>query len=113
MWTQAHVGSWELALVLGIVSYFLYRFHQEKVAKILHMIVRLAFVIVVVTGGYMLFVFSPAGIFHLKALLALIGISLMEMALIRAKKDEPGLAFFLSSLVVLVVVILIGYGVIG
>lgn len=110
---EAHVGSWELALVLAVVSYALYLTGKTKVGFILHNIVRVCYIIIVGTGLTMLIQWDVNPIFHLKALLAVIGIGLLEMSLVRAKKEKPSAVFLASGLVVLVVVILIGYGVIG
>lgn len=110
---ESHVGAWEVAFVLLIVGYLLYRLRKEKVAKILHMILRLMAVIIVVSGGWMLFQFHAADVlYYVKGLLGIVTIGLMEMALVRGSKGTPSHGFFIGALVLLVIVILIGYRVI-
>jgi hypothetical protein len=115
-WIKAHVGAWELGLLLAIATYILYSAKKEKfesLTSVLHMFVRLCFVIILSSGLYMLINWNPGGIFHLKALLGVVTMGLMEVALIRKKKKEPSVVFFASSLVLFNIVILIGYRVIG
>jgi uncharacterized membrane protein SirB2 len=110
---HSHVGAWEVAFVLLIVGYILYRAGKQRIAKILHMILRLMAVIIVVSGVWMLFQFHAAdALYYVKGLLGIVTIGLMEMALVRGGKGKPSVGFFVGALVLLVVVILIGYRVI-
>ncbi|AIG24734.1 YisL family protein [Brevibacillus sp. 7WMA2] len=109
----SHVGGWEAALVLLILAYVFYRLDKNKIAKILHMILRLMYIIIVVFGAMLLFKFYLSDIrFIIKGLLGVCTIGLMEMALVRADKHKPNFIFFVGSLVLLVIVVLIGYRVI-
>ncbi len=110
---ESHVGAWEVAFVLLIVGYILYRAGKQRIAKVLHMILRLMAVIILVSGAWMLFQFRAAEpLYYVKGLLGFLTIGLMEMALVRAGKGTPSIGFFAGALVLLVVVILIGYRVI-
>jgi uncharacterized membrane protein SirB2 len=111
---ESHVGAWETALVLLIVSYILYRANKHTIANILHMILRLMAVIIVGSGVWMLFQFHATDVlYYVKGLLGIVTIGLMEMALVRGKKNTPSVGFFAGALVMLVLVILIGYRVIA
>jgi uncharacterized membrane protein SirB2 len=110
---ESHVGGWEVAFVLLIIGYILYRAGKERVAKILHMILRLMIVIIAVSGIWMLFAFRAGDwLYYVKGLLALIVFGLMEMSLGRARRNEASIGFFVGALALMVIVILIGYRVI-
>jgi len=107
---EAHVGSWEVAFVLLIVGYILYRAGKARVAKILHMLLRLMVVIIFVTGAWLLFQFHASDVyFYVKGVLAIAAFGLMEMCLGRARRQEGGIGFFIGALVLLVIVIMLGY----
>ncbi|MED1724827.1 YisL family protein [Brevibacillus parabrevis] len=107
---ESHVGGWEVAIVLLIVAYFLYRAGKEKVGKIVHMLLRLMMVIILVSGAWMLFTVHASEVyFYVKGLLAIVAFGLIEMSLGRAKRQEGSIGFFIGCLIVLVVVIMLGY----
>ncbi|WP_376717852.1 YisL family protein [Brevibacillus aydinogluensis] len=110
---EAHVGGWEVAFILLIVGYILFRLGKEKVGNIVHMFLRVMMVIVVVTGGWMLFKFHTGDVlYYVKGLLGIVVFGLMEMALGRARRQEASIGFFVGALALMVLVILIGYRVI-
>ncbi|WP_432774879.1 YisL family protein [Brevibacillus gelatini] len=107
---ESHVGSWEVAIVLLIVAYFLYRAGKEKAGKIVHMLLRLMMVIILVSGAWMLFTVHASEVYYyVKGLIAIVAFSLIEMSLGRAKRQEASMGFFIGCLVALVVVIMLGY----
>ena len=107
---ESHVGGWEVALVLLIIGYILYRAGKERVARILHMILRLMIIIIAVSGIWMLFAYHAGDVlYYVKGILAILAFGLMEMSLGRARRNEASIGFFVGALMLLVVVILIGY----
>ncbi|ASJ55353.1 YisL family protein [Brevibacillus formosus] len=107
---EAHVGSWEVAFVLLIVAYILYRVGKAKAGKIVHMLLRLMMVIILVSGAWMLFVGHATDFYYyVKGIIAVIAFGLMEMSLGKAKRQEGSIGFFIGCIVVLVLVILLGY----
>lgn len=105
---HTHASSWVILIILFLVSLFMTN------NKIPHMILRLFYLVMIFTGGYMLFVqggYNPA--FHLKALCAILLIGMMEMVLVRRKKGKSFMPFLIALIVLLVVVVLIGYDVIA
>lgn len=107
---KAHVGGWEAAFVLLIIGYILYRAGKTKVAKVLHMLLRLMMVIILVTGAWMLFQFHTTGVYYyVKGVLAIVSFGLIEMCMGRARRQDGSLGFFIGALVVMVVVIMLGY----
>jgi len=104
---HTHAGSWAVLVILFLISYFIPK------NKVLPMILRLFYLIMIFTGGYMLFSGGGyPGAFHLKAVLAILLIGMMEMLLARRKKGKNVLPFWIALVVLLVVVVLIGYDVI-
>ncbi|WNC13595.1 DUF1516 family protein [Brevibacillus brevis] len=111
---KAHVGSWELAFVLLIVGYILYRAGKTTVAKVLHMLLRLMMVIILVTGLWMLFQFHTSDVYYyVKGLLAIVSFGLIEMTMGKARRNEGSIGFFIGALIVMVAVIMLGYRVFG
>lgn len=49
--THWHITSWVVALILVFVSYGLYGAGKAKGAKITHMILRLFYIIIILTGA--------------------------------------------------------------
>lgn len=103
---HTHSISWVILIILFLVSYFV---PKQKVTK---MILRLFYVVMIFSGGYMFFTdkYNPA--FHLKIFCAIVLIGMMEAILARQKKGKSTLPFWIVLVVVLVVVLLVGYGVI-
>ncbi len=52
--THWHITSWVVALILVFVSYGLYGSGKAKGAKITHMILRLFYIIIILTGAELL-----------------------------------------------------------
>ncbi|NGP45882.1 DUF1516 family protein [Bacillaceae bacterium SIJ1] len=103
----SHAGSWAFVVLLFILSFFMIR------VKFLPMILRLFYVIMLVTGVYILIQYAFPINYLIKGILAVITIGLMEATLGRKKRGENANVFFVISLALLVVIILLGYGVIG
>ncbi|MFC6332974.1 YisL family protein [Paenibacillus septentrionalis] len=105
---HTHASSWIILVILFVLSYFL---HKNKV---LPMILRLFYLIMIGTGAYMLFgIGGYEGAYHLKMLLAILLIGVMEMILGRRKRGKNVLPLWIALVILLVVVVLIGYGVIS
>lgn len=85
--THMHIASWIVALILLFVSYGLYSSGSAKGAKITHMILRLFYILIILTGAELFIRFANFnGEYAGKMLLGIITIGLMEMILIRKKK---------------------------
>lgn len=114
MLRESHVGGWEVAFVLLIIGYFLYRMGKAKAGKIVHMILRLMIVIILLSGAGLLFAYHASDVFYyVKAILAIAVFGLMEMSMGRAARQQPSLGFFIGAIVLMVLVILLGYRIIA
>jgi uncharacterized membrane protein SirB2 len=110
-----HAYFWMILVLLFIVTFFLYRANVAKGAKITHMVLRLFYVIMIVTGIALLVLKAFLFTYIIKGLLALLLIYLMEMILVKTKKGISGkslASYWVLCLAALLVVVLIGYRVI-
>ncbi|TDQ37469.1 DUF1516 family protein [Aureibacillus halotolerans] len=103
----AHEGSWAFVVILFVLSYLFAN------VKVLPMILRLFYVIMIFSGGYMLFSYGFPLHFVIKAILAIVAIGLMEATLGKKKRGEKAVGLFVAVIVVLLLVVLLGYGVLG
>ncbi|MBU8905014.1 YisL family protein [Desertibacillus haloalkaliphilus] len=113
---QSHIGSWALLVLLFIISYILLRAGKAKGQKITHMILRLFYVIMVVSGLGMLFQLGFPLNFSIKAVIGLWLIYVMEILLVRTQKgvlDSKQTTYYWIQLIVsLIIVVLLGFRVI-
>ncbi|WP_026675505.1 DUF1516 family protein [Alkalihalobacterium bogoriense] len=115
---QSHAGSWAITLLLFFIAYLLIVTNKDKAGKIVHMILRLFYVIMIVTGGWLLFAWYLSELtFIIKALLALALIYFMEVILTRAKKKnldrKVKMYHWLQFGVTALLVVLIGFNVLS
>jgi hypothetical protein len=101
---KAHQGSWGVLVVLYLISYI---FSKQKIT---HMILRLFYVIMLVSGIGMLALGALQTVFIVKLVIAVLAIGLMEMTILRKRRNEPTGAFFILLIVLVAVLVSIGYG---
>ena len=107
--THWHITSWVVALILVFVSYGLYGAGKAKGAKITHMILRLFYIIIILTGAELFVRFANwNGEYAGKMLLGIITIGLMEMLVIRKKKGKSTGGLWIGFIIVLVLTVLLG-----
>lgn len=111
-----HVTSWIVGLILLLVALFLYKKNSEKGAKIVHMVLRLFYLFIIFTGGYLLFDvyianFSmPLGAEAItKGLVGIWLIAAMEMLLVKTKKGKPVKGIWIQLVLALIIVLFLGY----
>ncbi len=114
---HAHVSSWAVALILFFVSYFLLRAGKAKGHKITSMILRLFYVLIIITGGMIFVTYMSAGYtavaVFIKVLVGIWVIGGMEMVLAKTKKGASAKGMWIMFLISLVLVLYLGYGVLG
>lgn len=109
-----HITSWSLAILFFVITYFLMKSGKEKPAKILHMITRLFYILVLATGLDLVRVYFMSGEWFLPGLKMLLGILLigtMEMTLIRTKKQKQITMPWVLTFILFIAVLFMGYGV--
>lgn len=104
-----HIDTWGITLLVFFISFFLLTKEKMKAQKITHMILRLLFVVMVVTGFGLVISYKFALITIIKMLFALWLISSMEMILMKAKKNQPTTSVWVQFIISAIATILIGY----
>ncbi|MDT9755381.1 YisL family protein [Heyndrickxia coagulans] len=96
--TDAHVTTWVIAILLFILALFLHRAGREKAFKTVQMVLRLFYILVIVTGALLFFHnqrLDPA-LYGLKLLGGILVIGMMEMITLRlAKRKRTGMLWVL------------------
>lgn len=111
-----HSASWLIMILLFLVTYFLIRAQKGKISTILSMVLRLFYIIMLVSGiGMLINKFMELGfigsnfIFALKGILAVMLIGMMEAILGRTKRREQTAFTWIAFVILLVAVVLLGF----
>ena len=106
--THVHITTWVIALILFFIA-------LRKLSKGVHMGLRLFYVLILITGFALFITFDSLNpmLYGLKMLGGLIAIGLMEMTLVRKKKDKSNGGIFAGALVVLLITIILGFALPG
>lgn len=107
--THLHITMWVVGIVLFLVAAFMHR--DRKGRKIVHMITRLIYVLIIITGLTLFIEHSSydAMLYGLKFLFGLLTIGMMEMVLVRGKKQKPVTLFWALFAVFLLVTLFLGF----
>ncbi|MFD1708021.1 YisL family protein [Siminovitchia sediminis] len=108
--THAHITTWVVALILFAVVLILRKGGNQKGAKITHMILRVFYLLIILTG-VLLFSrhqgFNPA-LYGLKFLGGVIVIVMMEMVLVRGAKGRNTGLLWTVLIIVLAITFFLG-----
>lgn len=107
--THLHITMWVVGIVLFLVAAFMHRVSKGR--KIVHMITRLIYVLIIITGLTLFIEHSSydAMLYGLKFLFGLLTIGMMEMVLVRGKKQKPVTLFWALFAVFLLVTLFLGF----
>lgn len=108
--TYTHMISWFILLFLFFFVLIMHKGSKER--KILHMIIRFMYVIVIITGGalYLLMMNSDLSfVYMLKVIAGIAFIALAEITIIRANKSKKYQIPFLLSLAMIFLMMILGY----
>lgn len=103
---QIHSITWGVMVILFVVSLIAYQ------QKIWSMLLRLSYIVMLITGIWMLIRIHFPVVYDIKGVLALLLIGFMEMALGRRQKQKSVVLSLLFVFVDLIVILLIGYKII-
>jgi uncharacterized membrane protein len=107
--THAHITTWVVAIILFFVANSLFKSGKEKQLKIVHMVLRLFYVLIIVTGIIIVSgVYQLSGEYIGKIILGILTIGMMEMVLVKSKKGKPTKVFWILFFVALILTILLG-----
>lgn len=113
--THLHITSWALGLILFIIALILYKKSSEKPATIVHMILRLVYLFIIITGGLLTwdyiqgYTMPMLGEAIVKALAGLWLVVMMELILVSTKKGKPVTGKWVQFFIALVIVIILGF----
>ncbi len=107
---HTHASFWVLTLLLFFISYFLLRGNKLKGQKITHMILRLFFVIMLLTGLGLVINLKFMLVAVIKMLVAIWLIAAMELILVKGRKGESTGGLWVQFLISIIAVLVIGYG---
>jgi uncharacterized membrane protein len=107
--THVHITTWLVAIILFFVANSLFKSGKEKPFKIVHMVLRLFYVLIIVTGIIIASdIYKFSGEYIGKIILGILTIGMMEMVLGKLKKGQPTKVFWIIFFVVLILTILLG-----
>ncbi|MDZ5470279.1 YisL family protein [Bacillus sp. 31A1R] len=107
--THAHITTWVLALVLFFVALSLHKSGKAKGAKIVQMILRLFYLLIIATGALLLHSIASISIeYVLKSLIGIWVIGSLEMVLVRTAKGKETKIAWIQLVISLVIVLYLG-----
>jgi RsiW-degrading membrane proteinase PrsW (M82 family) len=107
--THLHITTWVIAIVLFLIAAFMQR--DSKGRKILHMVLRLFYILIIITGLTLFIEWSSSDpmVYGIKFLLGILTIGMMEMVLVRSKKQKPVTMFWALFALFLFATMFIGF----
>ncbi len=106
---HTHAETWIVTILLFIISYILLKANKSKAQKITHMILRLLFIVMFLTGLALVIAYKFMLISILKMLVGIWLIASMELILVRERKGESAVGFWMQFIFSLAAVLIIGY----
>lgn len=94
MTTHLHITTWVVALILFAVALILHNSGKAKATKIVQMILRVFYLLVLFTGIQLFLNIEPSGGYHIKMLFGILVIAFLEMVLIRVTKGKSSGLFW-------------------
>lgn len=107
-----HVYSWTITLILFVICFALLKAGKMKPQKIVHMILRLFYILTLLTGIGIIFSYNFMGAALIKGALAIILLILMELLLVKTRDRDNTAFYWILFLIDLVLVFYYGYVVI-
>lgn len=107
--THLHITTWVITLALFFAAAFMGV--ESKGRKIVHMVLRLFYILIIITGLALFIEWSSfdAMQYGLKFLFGLLTIGMMEMVLVRGKKNKSTTLFWILFAVFLLVTMFYGF----
>ncbi|MFC0301674.1 YisL family protein [Virgibacillus soli] len=116
--THFHITAWVLAVILLIVVVVLHKQGKAKGAKITHMILRLAYLLILISGGILLYKYftiegmkaSLRGEVVVKAIAGIWVIYAMEMIGVKTAKGKPTKGVWIQLIIAFLITLILGFG---
>ncbi len=108
--THAHITTWLVALILFFVAINLNKKGNEKGFKLLQMILRAMYLLILATGGILLSSVATISLLYiLKVIVGLWIIALFEMILMRSAKKKPVAVLWVQFIIAFLLVLYLGF----
>jgi uncharacterized membrane protein SirB2 len=105
---HTHITGWALALILFLIMVFLQ--HKGKNTKVLHMILRVLYLVIFGTGIMLLFgLYQVTFLYILKTVLGIWIIALFEMILLSANKPQNTQNLWIQFALILITLLYLGF----
>lgn len=115
--THLHVGAWIITFILLFVVVFLYKQSNNRPAKIVHMILRLFYIFILVSGIQLLWMYFHGSdnliIALIKSFAGLWLIGSMEMVSVRTSKGQSTKSSWVQVVIAFAITLILGYGVLS
>lgn len=107
--THLHITTWVIAIILFLGAAFMNP--ASKGRKIVHMVLRLFYILIIITGLALFIEWSSSDAmqYGLKFLFGVLTIGMMEMVLVRGKKQKSTTLFWILFAVFLFVTMFYGF----
>ncbi|AXH98497.1 DUF1516 family protein [Sporosarcina sp. PTS2304] len=107
--THMHIFTWVVAIVLFLVSASMAKGTKGK--KITHMILRLFYILIIITGAALFFkhMSLDSMLYGIKFVLGLLTIGFMEMVLVRGNKGKNTGLMWILLVVFLLATLFVGF----
>lgn len=113
MSTHLHVTAWLLAFILFIVVLILNKQGKAKGAKVVQMILRLDYLVILYSGGTLLayyFNTPQMGEAIFKGLAGIWAIFALEMISLKSGRKEPTKSWWIQLIIALALTFILGFG---
>ncbi|MBT2639292.1 YisL family protein [Bacillus sp. ISL-39] len=105
---HTHITAWVLALIIFIVIRFLKQ--KDKNTKVLHMILRVVYIVTLGTGLMLIFeLYQISFLYILKTALGMWMIAVLEMILVKGKRNESVKHLWIQFSLVLAILLYLGF----
>lgn len=108
--THFHIFTWVVGIILFLVAAVMTNGSKGK--KITHMITRLFYVLILLSGG-LLFMkgmdYDQGALYGMKFLFGLVSIGLMEMVLVRSEKGKNVTTFAVLLFIFVIITMFLGF----
>ncbi|QDP39765.1 YisL family protein [Radiobacillus deserti] len=112
--THLHITSWVLAIILLLVALSFYKKDNQKAGKMVHMILRLDYLLILYSGGALLTDYFETGAMLPEVITKLLAgiwvIGAVEMILMKTAKEKPARGAWIQFAIAFVLVLALGFG---
>ena len=107
---HSHITAWLLAVILFFVAFGLYKSGKARGAKVVHMILRLFYLLIIATGIWILgSISSISALYVIKSLAGVFVIAMLELILVSTAKSKKPTMYWLLFAVSFVFVLYLGF----